>query len=173
MPAASWSALQEYEAQFDAALAEVLAPFADAPFEFDLFPQLSTDELTAPRLEYQFTLGKPTGPHGLAQERAAAGRAPRATAFEFQFRFLFVTDRRKLAESARAYAGTLRELLAPPAPGATAAINDELTYLEVAGLQEVYAARGFLSGAEKDKALDVFESRWEGIFAIRPEAMPD
>lgn len=174
MPAASWSTLQEYEDQFDDALAAILTPFAASPYSFTLYSQQSTEAFVAPRVEYQFTLGAPAGPSSEAQLRAVPGLAARAVAFNFTLRFAVVTDRKKLTDAQRPYKGALRELLAPPAPGAEGAFSvAHLPYLNVTALAETQARRGFLSGDEKVKQLDVWESEWAGIFNLRADAFPD
>lgn len=175
MPAATLAALQEYEAQFDAALPLVLRPFTQAPYGFALFDQDTVEVLTTPRIEYQFSLGEPTGPSGEFQLRAEPGLAALAVARAFSLRFVFVFDQTKLAAPAAGFKGALRALLAPPAPGAeeAAAFNTTtLPWLCISALNEVRATRGVLRGEERAKDLSIWETEWSGIFSVRESAFP-
>ena len=168
MPAANWSDLQEYEAQFDAALASILAPFAAAPFRFTLYPQQSVEELLCPRVEYQFALGAPSGPGDSVQLRGGVSGF-RCVAWNFTLLFRFVYDRRSLQSSQSSFKGALRELLAPEAQAFN---STSLPYYDICALNEVRAVRGIVGGDEKAKQRDAWESSWEGIFKIRPDAYP-
>jgi len=174
MPAASWSALTDFEAQFDTALAALLAPFEESPYGFTLYPQESADRLVAPRLEYQFSVGAPAGPGDDVQQRVTSGRSRRQMAYQFTLLFRFIYDRRRATDAQLAFRGALRDLLSPPLDGATDAFATAgLAYLRISGLQEERSIRGLVEGDEKAKQLDAWESTWTGVFCIREDALPD
>ncbi len=171
----TWPELHDFETQFDTALATILAPFAAAPYSLTLYGQQSVAELVAPRLEYQFALGALAGPGDSPQLRASATLAARPLVFSFTFLFRHVFDRTvTTAAQQAALRGALRELLAPPAPGAEGAFSAaNLPWLTIIALQEQRAIRGLVRDDERDKQLDAWESAWEGLFTIRTTALPD
>ncbi len=171
--APDWPSLLDFEAQFDTALPLLLAPYAAAPYSLQLCGDLGTADKTTPRLEYGFEVGEPTGPGGEVQQRAAAALAARPLAYKFTLRLLFVFDPAKVTAAQRALPGALRDLLAPPAPGAEGAFTAvRLPWLAITALGELRAARSTYAD-ESEKSLAQWSGEWEGIFSLRETALPD
>jgi hypothetical protein len=165
MPAATVQELLDFEAQLDAALADLLAP-ASAPSTYQLAGHTTTAELVTPRLEYELSIGDLAGPAGTAQLRAA----PRdAVAINGTFLFRYVYDHAKTSEAvAGAIRGYLRAVLAPSAGGLNLT---NLPYLEITHLGEISAARGRFKD-EREKLLSEWVSNWSFSFQIRESAWP-
>ena len=158
--------LLDFETQWDAALATVLAPLGQSPYSLQLIPTESTAELSAPRCVYDFTLGAALGPGESKQLRSATQIA--GTAYEFTLSFSLVFDRANATSNQRAARAKLRQLMLP----ATASFINAFTYLDVLTLGENNASRVTFKGVDSEKYFDEFLSTWTGIFAIKADAWP-
>lgn len=166
MPAATVAELRDFETQFAALLADLLAVFAAAPYGLQLASHDTTGELITPRLEYEFTVGEPAGPGGQSLVRPGT-LAQISYAGTLSFRHVY--DHAKTTEAAAgAFRGALRTLLSPET---TAITHLNLPWLKIDALNETHSARLRFKD-EKEKLLSEWSSAWAVIFTIRHDAWP-
>lgn len=167
MPAPSLAALRDFETQLDAVLADILQPYAAAPYNLQVVGHGSTETLTTPRLEFELSLGEPPGPQGSNLVRADNGAQ---TAFSCTLSLRLVYDHLKVtAAMLGAIRGGLRTLFSPETQAIT---TSNLPYLDVASLTEVSSARARFRDEETEKQLSEWVSVWAFNLYIRPTAWP-
>lgn len=166
MPAPTAAALRDFESQFLAALAAILAPYAGAPYSLQLATHEMTEVLTVPRLEYAFAMAEPAGPEGSIMVHPQTGAQ---LSFAGTFNFRHVYDHQHTAPAdAGALRGALRTLLSPETGAFTESV---LPWLRIEGLNELSSALGRFKD-EREKLLSEWFSTWSVVFSIRPDAWP-
>ena len=166
MPADSLSALRDFESQFAAALSEILAPFAAAPYSVQLVSHDSTADLTTPRLEFDLAVGEPAGPGGSALIHPTR-KCQLAWSGTLNFRHVY--DPLKVtAIVAGAFRGALRTLFDPAQDQFTLV---RLPWLKIDALNETNSVRGRFKD-ENGQQLADWISTWDVIWTIRDDAWP-
>jgi hypothetical protein len=169
MPAPSVQALRDFEGQFDelfTGIAGILAPLRSAPYSLQVAGQNTSEDLTAPRLEFEVALNDPTGPDGSNLVDPSTGAQ---LAFAGLWTFRHVYDHTKTTSAATgAIRGFIRTLLSPEINAITAA---KLPYLDIASLTETSSLRSRFV-AESGKQLTEWLSTWAVSWKIRQSAWP-